>query len=129
MRSELLSDEFIKNFAPCAMWSSDCQGKKDYDGRFLSISCRYYPGKDQPGGSLVSDGGKFTTLPYGDKPSAYVGIVLNHGTPDEPDGYQDYIKLVEAEITGEDEADTKAKVEAWVVERCREILTVLRGPK
>jgi len=28
---------------PCAEWTDDCQGKKDYDGPIITIATRYWP--------------------------------------------------------------------------------------
>ena len=82
---------------PCAKWTDDCQGKKDYDGRLLSISTRYWPG------SYRSDR----------HPSASTAIVLNWGDPDEY-GYGETTTWREAEFVADTEAEVKMLVEAWV---------------
>ena len=38
---------------PYAMWTDDCQGKKDYDGNMVSISTRYWPGPSGGGNDDV----------------------------------------------------------------------------
>lgn len=106
-----------EQLVPCAKWQDDCQGKKDYDGRLISISTRYWPGPD--GGSAMtfdSATGQIGEAPYGSKPSAKASILLNHGEPDQY-GYGDYTDLAEAEFEGDTEADVKAKVEVWVLEQ------------
>lgn len=115
---------------PCAAWSNDCQGKKDYDGRLLSISTRYWPGPSGGGAMLLDmDTGQCGTVAYGPKPSAHAAIHINHGAPDEPDGYGDYTALCEAEFSGDTEEEVKAKVEAWVKEKANAIVAALRAAK
>lgn len=114
---------------PCAAWSDDCQGKKDYDGRLLSISTRYWPGPSG-GGCMTFDTstGQIGTAAYGPKPRANAAIVINHGAPDQ-NGCGDYTELCEAEFSGDTEAEVKAKVEAWVKEKANAIVAVLRAAK
>ena len=116
----------------CARWINDCQGKKSYNGRLISISTRYWPGASSGEGSLVFDNTpkvpprdiKFETLPYGRNPSAHSSIVLNCGEPDE-DGYGEEQELVEKKFEAETEAEVKAQVEAWVHEQFIQIHLVL----
>jgi hypothetical protein len=96
------------NSLPCASWTDDCQGKKDYDGRLVSISTRYWPG------SRYADG----------KPRANASIVLNHGKPDKY-GYGDYTVLREQEFSGDSETDTKHHVEVWVKAQFDDIACLL----
>ena len=112
---------------PCAIWSNDCQGKKDFDGRLLGISCRCWPGPEGQVGfnSFDSSTGKFSTVPYGPKPSANASIHIEHGEPDEPDGYGDSTELVSAEFEADTEAEVKSLVEAWVTAKVNEIASVL----
>ena len=98
---------------PCAKWTDDCQGKKDYDGRLISISCRYYPGPEGP-----------HALPYGPTPSAHAAIHLDCGEPN-AGGYGDYLTLTEKEFTGPDEADVKRQVEEWVKQKFDQISLLL----
>lgn len=93
---------------PCARWTDDCQGKKDYDGRLLSISTRYWPG------SYRSDG----------RPSANAALVINHGEPDEY-GYGDYTVWREQEFSADTETEVKALVEAWVAEQFQDVQRLL----
>lgn len=110
---------------PCAKWTGDCQGKQDYDGRLLSISCRYWPGEGD-GGSNVFDTStmKWTTVWYGKKPSAVASISLNFGEPDEC-GYGNYLEWREESFEANTEAEVKVLVETWVQERMDEVLGLL----
>jgi hypothetical protein len=98
---------------------------KDYDGRLISISCRYWPGPDG-GGSLTFDTAtqKMGTLPYGQTPSAHAAIHLDCGTPDDC-GYGDYLTLAEKEFTGPTEADVKRQVEEWVKQKFDQISSLV----
>lgn len=110
---------------PCVAWTNDCQGKKDYDGRLLSISTRYWPG---PGGggatTFDSRTGEFGTAPYGPRPKAHAAIHLNHDEPDQY-GYGDYAIWREADFEAETEAEVKALVERWVQDRFDEVRALL----
>lgn len=108
----------------CAKWTDDCQGKKDYDGRIISLSTRYWPA-----------GGGFHILKDGDfqlstdpviRPSAVASIVLNFGEPDEY-GYGDYRDLAEARFEADTETEVKAQVEAWTAEKFALIVSLLDG--
>ena len=112
---------------PCAAWSDDCQGKKDYDGRLLDISTRYWPGP-AGGGSMTFNTGaqEFGARPYGPKPSAKSSILLRHGEPDEY-GYGDYLVWREQEFEADTEADVKAKVETWVAQQMVDVIAALGG--
>jgi hypothetical protein len=119
-----------KNLVPCARWTDDCQGKKDYDGRLLSISAHYWPGVEGQRDFNTYDAptSQFSILPYGrdGRPSAKATIHLDHGEPDEY-GYGDYLVWREQEFVADTEAEVKAMVEAWVRERFEEIQALL-GP-
>jgi hypothetical protein len=93
---------------PCARWTDDCQGKKDYDGRLLSISTRYWPG------NYRSDG----------RPSASAAILINHGEPDQY-GYGDHTVWRETDIAADTETEVKAAVEVWVREQMADVLARL----
>ena len=95
---------------PCAKWTPDCQGKWDYDGRLISISCRYWP---RGGGSMVFANGQEQLLDRLIKPSATASILLNHSEPDEC-GYGESRELATADFEAETEAEVKTQVEAWV---------------
>lgn len=115
----------LNELVPCAKWTDDCQGKKDYDGRLISISCRYWPGPGA-GGSITFDTAtkEMGTLPYGLTPSAHAAIHLDCGEPN-ADGYGDYLTLAEKEFTGPDEADVKRQVEEWVKQKFDQICLLL----
>ena len=112
---------------PCAMWTDDCQGKKDYDGRLLSISTRYWP---EGGGAMTVDTatGVIGNLPYGPKPSAVASIDFNFGKPDTY-GFGDYVTWKEQRFEADTEAEVKAQVEAWVREKVEEVRVLLGIPR
>lgn len=113
---------------PCAMWTDDCQGKKDYDGRLLSISTRYWP---RGGGFHVLTGGQFLSSEEVSpevKPSAKAAIHFNFGTPNVPDGFGDYVVWKEQRFEADTEAEVKAQVEAWVREKVEEVRVLLGIP-
>jgi len=121
-----------RRIKPCAIWSDDCQGKKDYDGRLISISTRYWPPAGQGGSMMVSNQGgemKISEVPYrcDGRASAHAAIVLNFDAPDEPGGFGESADLVEADFVGDTEDDVKRQVEAWVVEQANRILMLLRN--
>jgi hypothetical protein len=93
---------------PAARWTNDCQGKKDYDGRLLDISTRYWPGNYRQDG----------------RPSAKAAIHINHGEPDET-GNADYTTWREADFTGDTEQDVKRQVEEWVAAQFAEVLRLI----
>jgi hypothetical protein len=110
--------EPLKPLTPCAKWKNDCQGKKDYDGRLLSISARYWPAG---GGFHVFDGSDFRLSTHPDiKPSAAASIVLNYGEPDE-NGYGDSLTITRQYFEADTEAEVKSQVEAWGRARFDEI--------
>jgi hypothetical protein len=101
-----------------ARWTPDCQGKWDYDGRYLVVSCRYWP-----------QGGGFHTFSQATgfrpsietnpdvKPSAVAAIHLEHGEADENGHNADYLVIVEKHFSADTEAEVKALVEIWVQEQ------------
>jgi len=93
---------------PAARWTDDCQGKKDYDGRLLDISTRYWPGRYRTDG----------------RPSASASILIRHGEPDEY-GYGNYTVWREAEFNGDTEQDVKRQVEEWVAAQFAEVLRLI----
>lgn len=112
---------------PCAKWTDDCQGKKDYDGRLIDISTRYWPrgGGFSKYDTLTGQWEENDARP-GIKPSAAASILLRHGEPDEH-GYGEYEDLVEQRFEAETEAEVKALVEAWVQARFDEVAATLRA--
>jgi hypothetical protein len=93
---------------PAARWTDDCQGKKDYDGRLLDISTRYWPARYR------SDG----------RPSAHAAIRIQHGEPNEY-GYAAYTVWRDAEFDGATEQDVKRQVEDWVATQFADVLRLL----
>ncbi len=110
---------FPEVLLPCVRWTDDCQGKKDYDGRLVSISTRYWP---RGGGFWVLRDGEFQDNDARPeiRPKASASIVLNHGEPDKY-GYGNYIVIAEQDFEADTEAEVKALVEAWVAEQFRAI--------
>jgi len=103
----------MPNLQPCAKWTPDCLGKWDYDGRLISISCRYWP---RGGGMTIIDSitREFkTNSDLNIKPSAIASIYLNFGIPDEY-GFDDYKVLLEQEFEAETEQEVKQLVERWI---------------
>jgi hypothetical protein len=98
---------------PYAMWTSDCQGKQDFDGPILSVSTRYWPGPEG-GSALCVSGGAVTKVPYAPTPSAHSSILLSLGPREEDDGGGHYLVWREANFEAHTEAEVKSKVEAWV---------------
>jgi hypothetical protein len=93
---------------PCAQWTDDCQGKKNYDGRLLSISTSYRPAE----------------LSKDNRPSARSSIHLDHGKPDSY-GYGYYLNVAEQEFVADTEAEVKAAVEVWVQAQFDRIVRLL----
>jgi len=111
---------------PSAMWTPDCQGKQDYDGPLLAISCRFWPGPGG-GGSMTFDTStkQVGSLPYGRRPSAKASIILPFGQPSEPWVMDEYLTWREAEFEADTEEEVKAQVVAWVQERFDEVRRLL----
>jgi hypothetical protein len=113
---------------PYAMWTDDCQGKKDFDGPIISISTRYWPGPEGGGSMLVRTNPlEISTLPYGPKPSAHAAIHLRLGPAEEGDGGGDYCIWREKKFEGDTEAEVKAMVELWGQEQMAEIVDLMGG--
>ena len=119
-----MKDEITET--PCCKWTNDCQGKKDYDGRLISVSTRYWP---RGGGFHILDAGSSELRLSDDasiKPSAHAAIHLNFGEPDQY-GYGDYRELADATFKAETEAEVKALVEQWVQEKFEKVIRLLDG--
>jgi hypothetical protein len=106
-----------------AKWEDDCCGKKDYDGRILSISSRYWP----RGGSALTFDTAHPELGLhkhddGSKPSAKSSLLIWTG-----DG--DYETLAETDgyIEGETFEEVAAQVEAWAQEQMDKAVAILRA--
>jgi hypothetical protein len=110
----------------CARWTDDCQGKKDYDGRIISLSTRYWPrgggfhvlSKDHKEFALSEDAAI--------RPSAHASIHLNFGEPDEY-GYGDYRALAEMLFEADTEDEVKAQVEVWAKNKFEQIIALVDG--
>ena|ERR1041385_3822824 len=121
-----MGNETAEKETVCAKWTDDCQGKKDYDGRIISLSTRYWPAG---GGFHILDAGSSELRLSEDgsiKPSAHASIHLNFGEPDQY-GYGDYRELADKEFKGETEAEVKAQVESWAAEKFSRIVALLDG--
>lgn len=106
-----------------AEWTDDCQGKKDFDGKLVSLSTRYWP---RGGGfSLFSreTGWQDNDARPEIKPSAHATIYLGSTS----DGfYDDAVKLADAEFEGETQEEVQRAVEAWAAEQFARIGSALR---
>lgn len=115
-----------------AEWTDDCQGKKDYDARLVSLSTRYWP----RGGSFmvfertgdhveqIIDESRMRRI----KPSAHAAIHLNHKDRDGED-WADYTILASAEFEAETQEDVQRHVEVWAREQFARIVELMRGFK
>ncbi len=116
----------VLDIKPAAIWTPDCQGKWDYDGRLVSISTRYWP---RGGGFHISDGkGDFRPSVEAHpevRPSATAAIDINCGEPDENGHNSDYAHLAEQEFEADTEEEVKAQVEAWVEDQYQRIVKCL----
>jgi hypothetical protein len=96
-----------------AAWDDDCQGKKDYDGRLVSLSTRYWP---RGGGWWMLEPGKgLNENPTPDvKPSAHATIYLGSCAND---FYDDAVPLAEAKFEDDTQEAVQRAVEAWAKEQ------------
>lgn len=94
---------------PAAQWSEDCQGKWDYDGPLLSISCRYWPASWSRNGQC----------------SAVASIVLDHHSDQNEFDHPDTALWRERHFYGQTEDEVKRKVETWVDQQFRQVRTLL----
>ncbi len=97
-----------------ARWTDDCQGKKDYDGKLVTLSTRYWP---RGGSSDVFQDGRFVSDRHSPerqhiRPSASSQIYLHVGPVDE-EGSRKSLTMATQEFEGDSEADVKAQVETW----------------
>lgn len=104
-------------------WIDDCQGKKDYDGRLVVVSTRYWPAG---GGYHVFDSRHpekgLRPSDDGSKPSANCSILLARG-----DLNGTYEELIEKEFDGDSFEQVASQVEEWAAEQYEKIATVLRS--
>jgi len=111
MDSERAMNERPRVLTIPAKWTDDCQGKKDYDGEFVSVSTRYWP---RGGGFFIirsdANGVEVDENPAPEiPPSARSEILLYHGDP----GSGDSITLAERKFEGETLEEVKSQVEEW----------------
>ncbi len=95
--------DLIQTLQVAAKWTPDCQGKQDYDGEFIAISCRYYPPSYNP---------------VCNEPSCNVTIGIR--LPD-----TDVVPLAKTELYRPTESELKAAVEQWVSNETKRMLTAL----
>ena len=109
---------------PDIEWTDDCQGKKDYDGKLLDVSSRYWP---SGGGFHVYDSRepeKGLHLHQDGSPARAVShIILRCQKTDHPkyDWCYDGIVLATQEFSGPSQQDVQSQVEAWVQEQFTKI--------
>ena len=94
----MTNDTALSFLAPVFEWTDDCQGKKDYDGRLLSVSSRYWPPRYDSAGKHTAA----SSILWGDPATEYVEIARREFSADSLD-------------------DVKRLVEAWVLEQSREV--------
>lgn len=95
-----------------AVWTDDCQGKKDFDGYVVILSTRYWPANYSSKG-LCSANCSFE-LQHGEPYSAYDNKYTD-----------DNITLIEKEFEAATEGDVKEQVELWASEKFNEIAELL----
>lgn len=105
-------------------WTDDCQGKKDYDGRLVVVSTRYWPAG---GGWHVFDTrqpekGLHEVRDPTIKASATSSILLARG-----DLNGTYEELIEKDFEGENFEAIAPQVEQWAAEQYEKIAIVLRA--
>jgi hypothetical protein len=102
-----------------AVWTDDCQGKKDFDAHLVSLSTRYWP---RGGGFSVLDS-RTGHWEHNEQrpeiePSANAKIILR--LPDD-----EHLVFASAEFRGDTEDEVKARVEAWAEEQFDRVVTAL----
>lgn len=96
-----------------AEWTSDCQGKQDYDADLLRLSTRYYP---RGGGfSILTPDHKWQENDA--RPSIPPGATATIYLQDEP--------LTSASFEAETESEVKAKVEEWAREQFAKVVNAM----
>lgn len=94
-----------------AKWTDDCSGKKDFDGAFVSLSCRYWP-KGGSAFSLDTTNNKgLQKYDDGSRASASCQLLLNIG-----DGDYRILTSTPGYLEGDSESEVKAKVENWAAD-------------
>jgi hypothetical protein len=101
-----------------AEWTDDCQGKKDFDGDFVSVSTRYWPGYYTVFNTARPDLGLHE---IGDRrPSAHSAIIIRVGTGSD-------ITLTDRDFDGATEEEVKRAVEAWVDEQFARVVKAMKA--
>lgn len=106
-----------------ARWTDDCQGKKDYDGRILSISSRYWPPRG--GYSIINRGPDGTTIEDGPGPG-YHSATSSLCIWDEESEDGCHLDLATADYKGQTLEEVQGKVEAWAQEQMNKAVGALR---
>ena len=117
-----MKTKFPKKLKVCAEWTDDCCGKKDYDGRVLSVSTRYWP---RGGGMLVvhNTGGKVRIEDDSARPEIKPSARASIGFPT-PD--TDHLELIAKDFEADSFEEVKAQVETWVNEQVQRAYRALR---
>lgn len=104
---------------PAAEWTNDCCGKKDYDGKIVVVSTRYWP---KGGSTMVFDSGHpelgLRAYDDGSPASAHSSILLV--------GSGEELVLTEVQKTGAGFNEVSLAVEEWVQEQMNRIESALR---
>jgi len=87
-----------------AIWTNDCQGKKDFDGILVTLSTRYWPNR------------------LGIKPSAKAEVYIGSTNDEFLDGV---ILLTEVKIEADSENEVKNQIENWASIQYNRIASIL----
>lgn len=105
-----------------ATWTDDCQGKKDFDGIAVGISCRYWPGYATVFNAAEPEKG-LHTIRTG-SPSARATLYINHGEATR--GYWDAFILAAEDFAADTEDEVRRQVEGWVESQFDRMVAALR---
>lgn len=92
-----------------AIWSDDCQGKKDYDGNVVMLNTRYWPSSYQSNGNC----------------SAHSDVSIQYGEVDKNRYNGKTIKLCEGKFEAPTQQEVQHMVEQWAQGQMNDICSVL----
>lgn len=102
-----------------ARWTDDCQGKKDFDGRLVNLSTRYWPygggfsviTRHGHGGVSIEDASTISKAP----PSAHASLHFQLPDAQRIEGWQNWLVIAEERFKGETQEEVQRQVETWAV--------------
>jgi hypothetical protein len=106
-----------------ACWTDDCSGKKDYDGRVISVSTRYWP---RGGSAYVNDEKGFRKFDDGSKPSARSEVHIDFAEHT-GDGGENWSTVAGKDFEGETFEEVAAQVEAWAQSVYERVVNAVRA--